>query len=192
MIRATKIAPFVPLLETAIENNKEMRSSLFFSLATIEKNIPRVRTVVYRGLVFQNDKIGLTICTDSKSKKVIDRDSDNAEICWYMPVTYEQFRIRGKLEFHGYDSLGMLSERIKIWSVLSAKSKEDFLRDTGLLALPQQGDTALISPMSMDEIPNNFLLGVLWVEAVDYLDLNSKRRYLKTLCQDEDWNEIAM
>ncbi len=64
-------------------------------MATVRANgRPANRTLVFRG--FLHDSPRLTFVTDERSAKVGDLERlPWAEICWYFPVTHEQFRITG-------------------------------------------------------------------------------------------------
>ena len=66
-------------------------------LATVSADgKPRVRTVVFRGFNALNN---LEFITDARSEKVgqIMSTSPAAELCWWFPVTREQFRVEGTI-----------------------------------------------------------------------------------------------
>jgi len=63
-------------------------------LATVaEGGEPRVRTVVFRGWAsppLPGAPFALSFITDSRAEKM--RESDAAEVCWYLVENREQFR----------------------------------------------------------------------------------------------------
>ncbi|KAG6730357.1 hypothetical protein I3842_01G075600 [Carya illinoinensis] len=90
--------PWKQLLLNALESNSHLRHSSFFQLATVGLNgRPSNRTVVFRGLEENTDKI--QIHTDYRTHKIEElRHCPYAEICWYFTDSWEQFRVNGKID----------------------------------------------------------------------------------------------
>ena len=87
-----------PSLVLALYRNRHAPYSRFVQLATVRADgRPANRTVVFRG--FLDETPQLTFVTDSRSPKVAELShSPWAEVCWYFPVTHEQFRIGGPVD----------------------------------------------------------------------------------------------
>ncbi len=85
----------MPSLVLAIHQNRHAPYSRFVQMATVRRDVrPANRTVVFRG--FLNDSPRLTFVTDARSEKVAELEHCPwCQICWYFPVTHEQFRISG-------------------------------------------------------------------------------------------------
>ena len=83
-----------PSLALAIYLNRRAPASRFLQMATVRADgRPGNRTVVFRG--FLNDTSLLTFVSDLRSSKLADlAKSPWVEVCWYFPVTHEQFRNR--------------------------------------------------------------------------------------------------
>jgi pyridoxamine 5'-phosphate oxidase len=90
--------PWQKKLVSAITGNKAVIHSRYFQLATIDaQGIPNCRTMVFRG--FGEDSERLVMHTDLRSDKIQTiKDQTTVEVCWYFPVTREQFRLQGKIE----------------------------------------------------------------------------------------------
>ena len=95
-------------LQSSIQRNKMIDQTRYVQFATVSSdNLPAVRTLEFLGFHGQE---ALLFDTDIRSKKVADLTANPvAEICWYFPLTKEQFRIRGKV------------------SIVTAESKEESL-----------------------------------------------------------------
>lgn len=91
-------------------------------LATVFNGQARCRTVVFRGFLTENE---ILIFTDRNSNKIQELTLNaSAEICWYFPISREQYRIRGQI------SISDDSELIKkSWKSLSENAKKGFAQE---------------------------------------------------------------
>ena len=96
--------------------NKEGKSvsKRWVQIATTSKdNLPRLRTVVFRGWSEVNSML---IYTDRRSEKINDINiNNNVEILWLFPKSKTQYRLKGE----AYE----IKENIKFWDNLSDNSK---------------------------------------------------------------------
>ncbi|MFT6895776.1 MAG: pyridoxamine 5'-phosphate oxidase [Paraglaciecola sp.] len=92
------VPPWQKKLISAITGNKAVTHSRYFQLATIDaQGIPNCRTMVFRGFGEGSDT--LVMHTDLRSDKIQPLKYQNTvEVCWYFPLTREQFRLQGKIE----------------------------------------------------------------------------------------------
>ena len=97
-------------------NNKEGKSisKRWIQIATISKdNLPKIRTVVFRGW---STPYSMLIYTDQRSEKINDiNNNNNVEILWLFPKGKSQYRLSGE----AYE----VKENIKFWDNLSENSK---------------------------------------------------------------------
>ena len=97
-------------------NNKEGKSvsKRWIQIATTSKdNLPRLRTVVFRGW---SEAHSMLIYTDRRSQKINDINlNNNVELLWLFPKSKSQYRLKGK----AYE----IKENIKFWNNLSEHSK---------------------------------------------------------------------
>jgi general stress protein 26 len=125
-------APYVKSLRAAMRNNAAVNFSKLACLATVTaQGLPSVRTVVVRAVEGQR----VLIASDARSAKVADlRRSPLAELCWYFPLTREQFRLRGRVEVWGAESKEPAVQRalLEIWKKLPENTR-------GLTSLPAPG-----------------------------------------------------
>jgi pyridoxamine 5'-phosphate oxidase len=81
-------------IDESLAKNNQPPVDRYVQLATVtEDGEPRVRTVVFRGWAdapLPGDSPALSFITDSRSDKM--RQSDAAEVCWYLVEAREQFR----------------------------------------------------------------------------------------------------
>uniref|UniRef100_A0A2P2PII5 pyridoxal 5'-phosphate synthase n=1 Tax=Rhizophora mucronata TaxID=61149 RepID=A0A2P2PII5_RHIMU len=134
-------APWKHLISSALESNARLKHASYFQLATIGSNgRPSNRTVVFREFEEPSDKIQIN--TDSRTRKVEELNHcPFAEICWYFPESWEQFRISGKVDvINGSNSdPGKLKLREKSWFASSTKSRLQYLGPKpGLPSLSEQ------------------------------------------------------
>jgi len=171
------------LLETAIDKNKHVSTSRFTSLATIGKDgRPKNRTIVFRGMV--EDKLKFT--TDTRSAKCAEiAQNPFAELCWYFPETWEQFRISGKMEIHtGNSSIAVIT-----FAEISDKTRATFSWPTpavGQLTDPTEDEypsTIYPRALPMDGVPEllkkaraHFCVLLLDPEGVDYVHLLKNKK----------------
>eukprot|EP01097_Dermamoeba_algensis_P006919 TRINITY_DN4320_c0_g1_i5.p1 TRINITY_DN4320_c0_g1~~TRINITY_DN4320_c0_g1_i5.p1 ORF type:complete len:259 (-),score=55.47 TRINITY_DN4320_c0_g1_i5:37-813(-) len=125
-------------LQSSISRNKSDRASSWVQLATISPSgRPTVRTLVFRGF-YEPPAVPpfLKFVTDRRSEKVTHiQSSPFVEVCWYFPITREQWRISGKLSIIGKEvcinhtgvNLDMLEEERKLsWSKMSDAGRSSF------------------------------------------------------------------
>ncbi len=87
---------------------------------------PANRTIVFRGFVDESPR--LAFCSDARSNKVQElARSPWSELCWYFPVTHEQFRIAGPTVVAGENADQVLLEaRRTLWSQLAEAVRVSF------------------------------------------------------------------
>ena len=97
-------------------NNKEGKSvsKRWIQIATTSKdNLPRLRTVVFRGW---SETHSMLIYTDKRSEKINDiNNNKNVELLWLFPKSKSQYRLKGEAN--------EIKENSKFWDNLTEKSK---------------------------------------------------------------------
>ena len=175
-------------LRKAIKGNRREAHSRYFQLATIGTDgTPKNRTVVFRGFGESGDS-PLAI-TDTRSRKIVELErTSTTELCWYFPVTREQFRIAGIVQL--YDaSKDPKDLRQHLWDKLSDAAKTQFYWPA-----PGTADTdreTEVSELSSSEArtisgspPTSFAVMSIEPEQVDHLLLhNPQRRIMSHLSQ---------
>jgi pyridoxamine 5'-phosphate oxidase len=162
-----------PSLVLAIYINRRAPAARFVQMATVRPDgRPANRTLVFRG--FLNDTAQLTFVTDLRSSKLADLTSSAwVELCWYFPVTHEQFRIGGQLTMVGPDSpdSALSTARLECWKELPEPTRLSF-------TWPPPGEPRDSSVPFPTEHPDpetplrHFGLLVLDPETVDFLEIN--------------------
>lgn len=167
-------------IQESIRRSREIRGGNYVQIATVDaEGLPRCRTVVFRGFLPVEEKGGkqaLRMITDARSEKVAQASRVPAcEMVWWFPVTSEQFRISGELQFVGPGDEGELqTARQTQWQELRDTAREQFWWDqpgvaySGEPAPPKGGrgsDGEVLPP------PDPFLLMLLWPRRVKYLRL---------------------
>jgi pyridoxamine 5'-phosphate oxidase len=117
-----------PSLVLAIYLNRRAPASRYLQLATVRSDgRPANRTLVFRG--FLNDTAQLTFVTDVRSHKVAElAHATWVEVCWYFPVTNEQFRIAGPMTLVGEDTTdaALSAARLECWRALPEATRTTF------------------------------------------------------------------
>lgn len=116
----------------SIKNNSSVVYSNFFQLATVDSSSnPQNRTVVFRGFYDQSIKISCNM-NSNKIKEIAHNNT--VQICWYFPISREQYRITCKSVMVTCESKdeAHLLERKNLWDSLAGTSKEEFLVNTDL------------------------------------------------------------
>ena len=112
---------WLPSLVLALHQNRHAPYSRFVQMATVRSDgRPANRTLVFRGFV--NDSPRLTFVTDARTEKVAELEhSPWAQVCWYFPVTHEQYRISGAVAVvrHDSDDAALRDARRNSWRVLA-------------------------------------------------------------------------
>ncbi len=142
-------------LKYSINTNNTTPNSLYFQMATIGlTNSAEVRTVVFRGLYLDSF---IKVITNKNSNKIIELTKNKyCQICWYFPVTREQYRIDCSVEIidsSSKDNL-LIKERKDTYYQLSDKSKEEF-NTKSLIDVEDKNKT---------EVPENVVLLLLLPE----------------------------
>lgn len=158
-----------PLAE-ALQNNSSLPHIRYLQLATVRPNgRPANRTVVFRGFLEETNQ--LKFVTDSRSEKIEQiHHSPWGEICWYFPLTREQFRLAGGLTLVTDREVDPRLDRARqmAWRDLSDAARSQFAwphpRHDRAIAF----EPSLPSPI---EPLSTFCLLLLEPESVERLDL---------------------
>ncbi|KAH9932659.1 pyridoxamine 5'-phosphate oxidase-domain-containing protein [Amylocystis lapponica] len=80
----------------------ENKSQVLYQLATVDaKNVPHVRTVAHRGILYPAGAPHLPVfllSTDIRTDKVAQaRENDRVEFAWFLAGTQEQYRVAGRV-----------------------------------------------------------------------------------------------
>ncbi len=162
-----------PSLVLAIYLNRRAPASRFVQLATLDADgRPANRTVVFRG--FLNETSRLTFAADLRSHKIVElAGSSRVEVCWYFPVTLEQFRIGGLITTVGEDTADeeLSAARNECWRALPEATRVSYTWPApgqprvGAIPFPRE------HPDAESPLPHFGLL-VLDPQAVDFLEIN--------------------
>lgn len=185
------VAPWRILLERTLDYHRNITYTRYFQLATITAgNRPANRTVVFRGFDDESDR--LKVVVDLRSNKIHQIVYQPwAEVCWYFPQTWEQFRLSCKLILVKANDadMSLLQARQSTWQELSDAARLQFAwSDPG----KPRADAAAFSPPppnSIEPLPN-FCLLLLEPVQVDYLRLRGEpqNRWLYCLGDDSKWS----
>jgi pyridoxamine 5'-phosphate oxidase len=166
---------WLPSLLLAIHRNRQAPDARLVQLATVRGDgRPANRTVVFRG--FLDDIPRLTFITDARSEKVVELARlPWSEICWYFPVTHEQFRISGPVVLvrHDNDDATLLDARRNSWRELGESVRMSFTWPAP--GEPRDARSPFPSAHPDPETPSpHFCLVVLDPHEVDLLEINGK------------------
>jgi PPOX class probable FMN-dependent enzyme len=177
---------WVPALVLALYQNRHAPYSRFVQLATVRPDgRPANRTVVFRG--FLDETSQLTFVTDARSAKVAELGQSRwAEVCWYFPVTHEQFRIGGPTTLVGAGGHDppLLDARRACWRELPEAVRLSFTwpapgeRRAPRVPFPTQ------HPDPTEPLPH-FCLLILDPNEVDQLELNGNPQNRWEYTRDE-------
>jgi pyridoxamine 5'-phosphate oxidase len=186
---------WLPSLVLALHQNRHAPYSRYVQMATVRANgRPANRTLVFRG--FLHDSPRLTFVTDERTAKVGDLERlPWAEICWYFPVTHEQFRISGPttLVRDGTGEPALQLDRRDSWRELAEAVRVNFTwpapgepREEGV-PFP----TAHTDP---ETPPAHFCLLVLDPHEVDLLEINGnpQNRWVYRLNETGRWSGVEV
>lgn len=152
------------MIQKSLKENSEVVYSNFLQLATVDKNNqPQVRTLSFKG-IYNNEQI--KIITELKSHKVIEiNNNDSCQICWYFPISREQYRIscKAKLVTATNQELELLEERKKTWEELSDERKNSYY--TNLSNIDKNDNKSYVDNT---KISDNFVLLLLTPLGGDY------------------------
>ncbi|KAK9844827.1 hypothetical protein WJX74_007370 [Apatococcus lobatus] len=179
------------LLESVSKNNNYDKIP-YMQLATVRGDgRPANRSVAFQG--FHGGTTGVLFQTDSRSPKAAEISlSSWVEACMYLPDTQEQFRLHGQASLHGADTPNDLlrQERCRAWAGLPHEIREWFSGPPPS-QIPKSPPEAFhhAVPGPKDSPADSFVLGLIDVMSVDYLDLQQGRRQLFTRPHpDERWS----
>ncbi|KAG0474941.1 hypothetical protein HPP92_014627 [Vanilla planifolia] len=151
--------------------------------ATVASNgRPSNRTVVFRGFQEGCDKV--LINTDSRSAKIEElKHCPYGEICWYFTESWEQFRIKGKIDIIDSSTKdhAKMQQRVKSWFASSLKSRFQYLGPVPRFPVINE---KLSNDSELDPSAgpvDTFCLLVFDPEEVDYLNLKRNERLLFAL-----------
>ena len=163
-------------------NNKEGKSvsKRWVQIATTSKdNLPRLRTVVFRGWSEVNSML---IYTDRRSEKIKDINiNNNVELLWLFAKSKSQYRLKGE----AYE----IKENIRFWNNLSENSKTTWFWPNPGEKLSQR---SAYDPPSKLERPETF--SVLEVK-MNYVELLKLERPIHKRCswsKDNAWKRIEL
>jgi hypothetical protein len=115
--QSKKMSKLKDLLLKSLASNS-LPEHKYIQIATVSDGSPRCRTVVFRGFQETN----LLIFTDKNSEKIKELVMNpKAEICWYFPISREQYRIRGQVSISNDSELVLNS-----WKSLSDNARKGF------------------------------------------------------------------
>ena len=150
------------------------------------------RTVVFRGFVKDSHILQCITEKDSDKYRAL-QFSKASEICWYFPKTREQYRLSVHTEFvdKDTDELGL---RQQMWHNLSTAAKASFIANQ---ALEVESNINSSSSENDNEagkvlIPDNFILILCTVYAVDYLILSEPHQRYQAFCELDEWFEESV
>jgi len=181
------VAPWRILLERALDSHRNITYARYFQLATVTaENRPANRTVVFRGFDAESDL--LKVVVDLRSNKIHQIAYQPwAEVCWYFPQTWEQFRLSCKLILVKEDDADMSLQQARqaTWQKLSDAARLQFAwSDPG----KPRADAAAFSPPPPNPIEplSNFCLLLLEPVHVDYLLLRGEPQNRRLYCLEDD------
>lgn len=179
----------------ALFQNRHAPASRFVQMATVSASgRPANRTLVFRG--FLNGTSQLTFVTDLRSPKTAELEqSPWAEICWYFPVTHEQFRIGGPITVVGEKSTdpGLLAARDQSWCALPEATRITFTWPAP--GHPRDERVPFPTAHPDAETPlSHFGLLVLDPQTVDFLEINGhpQNRWEFRREQEDRWSGIEI
>ncbi|MBD2090791.1 pyridoxamine 5'-phosphate oxidase family protein [Microcoleus sp. FACHB-1515] len=189
------LAPWRSSLARALHRNRSLVYARYLQLATVRPDgRPANRTIVFRGFLEDSDQ--LEFITDDRSEKIVQiQHQPCGEICWYFPITREQFRIAGLLSLIAADEPNetLRKARQTMWQNLSDAARLQFVwPPSGEVRSPN----ANFSPNPPDAIepPCNFCLLLLDPTQVDHLELRGdpQNRYKYDKAEDGEWHKIEV
>jgi pyridoxamine 5'-phosphate oxidase len=162
-----------PSLVLAIYQNRNAPNGRFLQMATVRADgRPANRSLVFRGFLHETHQ--LTFATDARGQKIADLTvSSRAELCWYFPVTHEQFRIGGTITLIGEDTgdAALAAARRETWRALPDATRTSFTWPTPGLPRDTRVPFPTDHPDPLEPLPH-FVLIALDPLDVDQLELN--------------------
>ncbi|MFZ9282319.1 MAG: pyridoxamine 5'-phosphate oxidase family protein [Prochlorococcaceae cyanobacterium] len=182
------LPPWRPLLRGAREREGRSPSARWVQLATVAPDgTPRVRTLVFRGWA---GPATLDLLTDARSGKPVELARQPAvELCWLLPRSRSQFRLRGALQTL---EPGLLqAERERHWRQLTTGGR-------ALWGWPEPGapfDPQASFPSDLADdtpVPECFALLRLAISQVELLELSGTPHRRRRWRADQQWAEQAL
>lgn len=180
-----------PSLVLALHQNRHAPYSRFVQMATVRADgRPANRTIVFRG--FLNDTPRLTFVTDGRSTKAAELERSLwSELCWYFPVTHEQFRISGPTLLVRHDTLDpvLRDARRDSWRELAEVTRVSFTWP--LPGAARDGRVPFPFAHPDPETPlSHFCLLILDPHEVDLLEINGnpQNRWIYRRTEEGRWN----
>ena len=204
--------PYRILLDVSIKKSRKVRGGNYVQLATVTPDgLPKVRTIVHRGILnYQNNSI-FKFITDQRSQKVAQIQHRNkGEMVWWFLKSSEQYRISGDLMLVGTDSNNaeLLAVRKQMWGELRDTAREQFYWDQPGIPLNEKEQEQEPEPEPEDSTevknypvggrgedgkvlppPDTFLMMLLQPTTVDYLRLTDNTRVVFAKTLDEKWTQ---
>jgi hypothetical protein len=201
-VRSSRPTDWRACLQEALKRGEECKDSPYVQLATIRPDgRPANRTVVFRGFLGESDR--LTFVTDVTSNKVRacpgecllpvwERTPDSrqvrqlaacsfGEVCWWLPITREQFRLSGRVTVvdHACQDIALQAARTLAWQQLSEGGRAQFgWPYHASPAFADERDAPHRQLLSDEAVAFPFCLLVLTCDEVDYLPLSTHRRWV--------------
>ncbi len=189
LVTSSSSAQWHSVMKKSIKKSRAIRGGNYVQLATVQDGAPRVRTVVFRGWLPNTNHPTMSFITDKRSSKVAEcAVNSSAEVCWWFPVSSEQFRLRGELKFVGEDHPNpeLLLARQTMWEKQmrdSAREQFFWVGDPGTSYTPEPEAASASEGDQIPPPPPNFLLALLQPTFVDYLRLKDNYRETHTFVE---------
>lgn len=180
---------WVAALTKALKSNKKEAFSRYFQLATVNaERLPKVRTVVFRGM--NNDGCSPLVISDARSAKTQQiTQCSSVELCWYFPLSREQFRIMGYATIYSANST--VDEhsmcRARVWQQLSPQAKAQFFWPA-----PGSDREDALSDECVDVMPDTFQVISIRPNDVDHLILTNPQRRRVSRFVEGQWHAKAV
>jgi PPOX class probable FMN-dependent enzyme len=184
-----------PSLILALYLNRHAPQARFAQIATVRADgRPANRTITFRG--FLNDTPRLTFAADARGHVTAElTQSPWAEVCWYFPVTREQFRIGGPMTLVGDDARDetLAQARCETWRTMPESSRQIF--NWPGPGRPRDHRTPFPTEHTDAQTPlPHFRLMVLDPVEVDHLELNGNPQHRWAFRRDdrETWSGVEI
>eukprot|EP00744_Colponema_vietnamica_P011641 GILI01016366.1.p1 GENE.GILI01016366.1~~GILI01016366.1.p1 ORF type:complete len:254 (+),score=38.92 GILI01016366.1:79-762(+) len=172
--------PWKTSLEKSITSNRQLEFSRNVSMATVNPDgTPDCRTLRFHTFFPSPGNSSLVFACDARTQKVVDINHQPvAEVCWYFPLTQEQFRVKGRVSLIGAEQEASSAElkelRLQIWRSLPDDIRNSFegpVPGTPRPDVIRTGDLDKFEPqpISVDNPSENFLLMLLLPSNVDHV-----------------------
>ncbi len=179
------LPPWRSLLQTARQREGLAPQGRWLQLASVGSDgAPRLRTLVFRGWVGPSN---LDLLTDARSNKVTELAAEpRLELCWLLPTSRCQFRMRGMLmQLLAKDEQ---AARARHWQQLQPAER-------ALWAWPEPGaplEARAHVPAELAEgspLPACFVLLRIELQQVELLELTGVPHKRRRWCSDRNWQE---